>query len=122
MLLPHDHARSLVRGVLKRLLVPLRLLLFINYNCNYLVQSNNTKHSKHFQLPTQTINMSAPNVDRPNEGIVGQAVNSVKNAANYVSETVQGNAAEASKEANKGTVHLDFNATYQNTNNENRAS
>jgi hypothetical protein len=45
--------------------------------------------------------MSAPNVDAPNEGIVGQAVNSVKNAANYVSETIQGNTAEASKEANK---------------------
>ncbi|KIW07240.1 uncharacterized protein PV09_02096 [Verruconis gallopava] len=45
--------------------------------------------------------MSAPNVDKPNEGIIGQAVNSAKNAVNYVSETIQGNAAEASKEANK---------------------
>lgn len=45
--------------------------------------------------------MSAPNVNGPNEGLVGQAVNSVKNAANYVSDTVQGNAATASKEANK---------------------
>ncbi|KAL6711508.1 Ras-related protein rsr1 [Coniothyrium glycines] len=45
--------------------------------------------------------MSAPNANNPNEGIIGQAVNSVKNAANYVSETVQGNAAEASKEGNK---------------------
>jgi len=45
--------------------------------------------------------MSAPNVDKPNEGIIGQVTNSVKNAANYVSETVQGNTAEASKEANK---------------------
>ncbi|KAH7075277.1 hypothetical protein FB567DRAFT_536550 [Paraphoma chrysanthemicola] len=45
--------------------------------------------------------MSAPNANTPNEGIVGQAVNSVKNAANYVSETIQGNTAEASKEANK---------------------
>ena len=45
--------------------------------------------------------MSAPNANTPNEGIVGQAVNSVKNAANYVSETVQGNSKEASKEANK---------------------
>ena len=45
--------------------------------------------------------MSAPNVDKPNEGLIGQAVNSVKNAANYVSETVQGNASEASKETNK---------------------
>merc|ERR1739845_232590 len=50
---------------------------------------------------TPTINMFAPNVDAPNEGIVGQVTNSVKNAANYVSETIQGNAAEASKEANK---------------------
>ena len=47
--------------------------------------------------------MSAPNVNAPNEGLVGQAVNSVKNAANYVSESLQGNAAEASKEANKGS-------------------
>lgn len=45
--------------------------------------------------------MSAPNANAPNEGIVGQAVNSVKNAANYVSESIQGNAAEASKEGNK---------------------
>jgi hypothetical protein len=55
-------------------------------------------------LPYQTNKsyiMSAPNVDKPNEGIVGQISNSVKNAANYVSETVQGNAATASKEANK---------------------
>jgi hypothetical protein len=46
--------------------------------------------------------MSAPNFDKPNEGIVGQVTNSVKNAANYVSESIQGNTAEASKEANKG--------------------
>merc|ERR1712034_74231 len=59
-----------------------------------------TLHTQPKHQPT-TINMSAPNVDAPNEGIVGQAVNSVKNAANYVSETIQGNAAEASKEANK---------------------
>jgi|TARA_R110002003_G_scaffold37_13_gene2201 hypothetical protein len=45
--------------------------------------------------------MSAPNANNPNDGIVGQAVNSVKNAANYVSESIQGNSAEASKEANK---------------------
>jgi hypothetical protein len=53
--------------------------------------------------------MSAPNVDKPNEGIVGQVTNSVSNAANYVSETLQGKGAEASKEANKGKssiVHL----------------
>jgi Ras-related protein Rap-1B len=45
--------------------------------------------------------MSAPNANNPNDGIVGQAVNSVKNAANYVSETIQGQSAEASKEGNK---------------------
>jgi len=45
--------------------------------------------------------MSAPNVDKPNEGIVGQVTNSAKNAVNYVSETIQGKGAEASKEANK---------------------
>merc|ERR1712000_681646 len=59
-----------------------------------------TLHTQPKHQPT-TINMSAPNVDAPNEGIVGQVTNSVKNAANYVSETIQGNAAEASKEANK---------------------
>lgn len=45
--------------------------------------------------------MSAPNVNKPNEGIVGQIANSATNAANYVSETIQGKGAEASKEANK---------------------
>ncbi|EPS42146.1 hypothetical protein H072_3888 [Dactylellina haptotyla CBS 200.50] len=45
--------------------------------------------------------MSAPNVNKPNEGIVGQAMNSIGNAANYVSDTLQGKGAEASKEANK---------------------
>lgn len=45
--------------------------------------------------------MSAPNVDKPNEGIVGQVANSLNNAATYVSETMQGKSAEASKEANK---------------------
>jgi hypothetical protein len=45
--------------------------------------------------------MSAPNVDHPNEGIVGSTVNSIKNAANYVSETLQGSAATTSKEENK---------------------
>ncbi|KAK6349286.1 Ras- protein rsr1 [Orbilia blumenaviensis] len=45
--------------------------------------------------------MSAPNVDKPNEGILGQISNSVKNAGNYVAETVQGKGAEASKEGNK---------------------
>merc|ERR1711916_392907 len=61
-------------------------------------------HSTSFkpnQPTTPTINMSAPNANNPNEGIVGQAVNSVKNAANYVSESIQGQSAEASKEANK---------------------
>merc|ERR1712108_25138 len=50
---------------------------------------------------TNKLKMSAPNANTPNEGIVGQAVNSVKNAANYVAETVQGQSAEANKEANK---------------------
>lgn len=35
--------------------------------------------------------MSAPNVNKPNEGIVGQVANSVGNAVNYVSDTLQGN-------------------------------
>jgi hypothetical protein len=45
--------------------------------------------------------MSAPNMDKPNEGILGQVKNTVTNAANYVSETVQGKTSETSKEANK---------------------
>jgi len=45
--------------------------------------------------------MSAPNVNKPNEGILGQVKNTVENAGNYVSETVQGKSSEASKEANK---------------------
>merc|ERR1711964_783897 len=49
----------------------------------------------------QTINMSAPNANAPNEGIIGQVTNSVSNAANYVSETIQGATATSSKEANK---------------------
>merc|ERR1711974_331775 len=46
-----------------------------------------TLHTQPTKTPTN--NMSAPNVDAPNEGIVGQVTNSVKNAANYVSETNQ---------------------------------
>merc|ERR1712107_365922 len=42
-----------------------------------------------------------PQRQQPQRGHVGQAVNSVKNAANYVSESIQGQSAEASKEANK---------------------
>ncbi|KAF7985823.1 hypothetical protein HWV62_488 [Athelia sp. TMB] len=45
--------------------------------------------------------MSAPNVDKPNEGIIGQVSNSVGNAVNYVSDSLQGNAAEAKKETGK---------------------
>ena len=30
---------------------------------------------------------NAPNVDKPNEGIIGQISNSIGNAANYVSES-----------------------------------
>ena len=45
--------------------------------------------------------MSAPNVNKPNEGILGQAANAVSNTVNYVSESIQGKSAEASKEANK---------------------
>lgn len=35
--------------------------------------------------------MSAPNVDKPNEGILGSVANSAGNAVNYVSDTLQGN-------------------------------
>merc|ERR1711916_250728 len=59
-------------------------------------QAFNSSTTLHF---LQTKPTNHPN--NPNEGIIGQAVNSVKNAANYVSETVQGQSAEASKEANK---------------------
>ncbi|TKX21110.1 hypothetical protein C1H76_6651 [Elsinoe australis] len=66
-------------------------------------QSQSTKYFHPSQITTNpnSINMSAPNADKPNEGIVGQISNSVSNAANYVSETIQGKGAEASKEANK---------------------
>ena len=45
--------------------------------------------------------MPVPNADKPNEGIVGKMANSAANAVNYGSHTVQGQASEASKEANK---------------------
>jgi len=45
--------------------------------------------------------MSAPNVDKPNEGLLGSLANSAGNAVNYVSDTLQGNAAEAKKETGK---------------------
>ncbi|KAF7979245.1 hypothetical protein HWV62_43222 [Athelia sp. TMB] len=45
--------------------------------------------------------MSAPNVNGPNEGIIGQVSNSVGNAVNYVSDTLQGTTAEAKKESGK---------------------
>ncbi len=48
-----------------------------------------------------SIIMSAPNADKPNDGIVDQITNSAKNATNYVTESLQGNAAAASKEGNK---------------------
>merc|ERR1712014_258008 len=65
-----------------------------------------TNSSKHiFSLQTNqsptTFKMSAPNANKPNEGIVGQIGNSLNNAAQYVSETIQGSSATASKEANK---------------------
>jgi hypothetical protein len=43
----------------------------------------------------------APSANKPNEGIDGQIGNSLNNDAQYVSETVQGTGATASKEANK---------------------
>jgi len=67
----------------------------------YHYHHNLPPHLPHQTNPQHTLKMSAPNVDKPNEGIVGQITNSVTNAANYVSETVQGKSAEASKEANK---------------------
>jgi hypothetical protein len=74
-----------------------------------LAQNNSPSHNKlrssallfkqFFQKPPHQSKMSVPN--NSNQGILGQTVDSVKNAANYVSETIQGNASEASKEANK---------------------
>jgi len=54
-------------------------------------------------IPTHTLTslQSAPNANAPNEGIVGQIANSVTNAAQYVSESIQGKSAEAQKEADK---------------------
>ncbi|KAI5251403.1 hypothetical protein E4T42_04301 [Aureobasidium subglaciale] len=67
--------------------------------------STNSNHIFSFQTkptnPQPNIKMSAPNANKPNEGIVGQIGNSLNNAAQYVSETVQGSGATASKEANK---------------------
>jgi len=34
--------------------------------------------------------MSAPNADAPNESVLGSVTNSISNAANYVSESIQG--------------------------------
>lgn len=45
--------------------------------------------------------MSAPSGNAPNDGILNQMATSATNAVNYVSETIQGKSAEASKEANK---------------------
>lgn len=61
----------------------------------YKHESLSTPHS------TLTFLQSAPNANAPNEGIVGQIANSVSNAANYVSETIQGKSAETQKEADK---------------------
>ncbi|KAK1819263.1 hypothetical protein LTR12_006333 [Friedmanniomyces endolithicus] len=83
--------------------LPSDLLSFTTHT-NTHAYHNLPPHLPHQTNPTHrphTLKMSAPNVDKPNEGIVGQITNSVTNAANYVSETVQGKSAEASKEANK---------------------
>ena len=53
------------------------------------------------QKQVKQAEMSLPNQNKPNEGIVGQVANSATNAVNYVTDTVQGKGAEASKEANK---------------------
>ncbi|KZP06352.1 hypothetical protein FIBSPDRAFT_955221 [Athelia psychrophila] len=45
--------------------------------------------------------MSAPNVDAPNEGLIGSITNSAGNAINYVSDTLQGTTAEAKKDTGK---------------------
>ena len=45
--------------------------------------------------------MSAPNVDKPGDSMLEKVGNSVNNAIQGVSETMQGKSAEASKEANK---------------------
>merc|ERR1712093_507770 len=69
-----------------------------------------TTHQNTSSLPNQTnqppttFKMSAPNANKPNEGIVGQIGNSLNNAAQYVSETVQGTSATASKEQAKGNT------------------
>ncbi|EUC29723.1 hypothetical protein COCCADRAFT_39940 [Bipolaris zeicola 26-R-13] len=68
---------------------------------NLATLTSTSSHSNQTPPTNLPIKMSAPNANAPNEGIVGQAVNSVKNAANYVSESIQGSTAEANKEANK---------------------
>jgi len=65
---------------------PLSLLSFTNN-----LSINHTNTQTHKQLKLKSIKMSAPNANAPNEGIVGQVVNSVSNAINYVTESIQGN-------------------------------
>jgi hypothetical protein len=74
------------------------ILFFLHH---FQPSSNQTNNHKLFFSNQKSIIMSAPNVDKPNEGIVGQVTNSISNAANYVSETLQGSSAEAQKEAHK---------------------
>lgn len=69
------------------LLCPIFLPLFLSSTSHTL---NQTNLSKLFINQPTSIKMSAPNANAPNEGIVGQISNSISNAANYVSETVQG--------------------------------
>ena len=45
--------------------------------------------------------MSAPNTDKPNEGILNKIGNTATNAANFVTEKAKGLSSEASKEAHK---------------------
>jgi hypothetical protein len=58
--------------------------LLQHFSLHPTTQLHLNQHSTNNQLFNNHINMSAPNVDKPNEGIIGQISNSVQNAANYV--------------------------------------
>jgi hypothetical protein len=79
-------------------LIPTPSPFIIKPSTSSIKQSTLTHFSKQSHFTTK---MSAPNLDKPNEGIVGQISNSIGNAVNYATETLQGNASEAKKEAHK---------------------
>jgi hypothetical protein len=61
------------------------------------------------QPPTTTSTMSAPKGDAPNESVLGSIGNSINNAAQYVSESVQGKVCDnfiSSEDEHQKLTHL----------------